>query len=545
MSSIEHQIAQQNCLKSIWEIGNKLGLDDHLLDPYGHFMAKVNRWHEDFPGTEQAGKVILVTAMNPTPAGEGKTVTSIGLNDALNRLGKRSVLCLREPSLGPYFGMKGGATGGGYAQVGPTEKINLHFTGDFHAITSAHNLLTAMIDNSLHWGNALDLDSQKVTWPRVLDMNDRNLRHIVSGLGGKANGFTREADFDITAASEIMAIIALAKDRDDLKARLSRITIGQRKDGSLLYAYEMECMNAMLRLLEDALKPNLIQSFENNPVLMHAGPFANIAHGCNSVAATETACNLGEYVVTEAGFGSELGAEKFFDIKCRQSGITPSAATCVVTIRSLKMHGNVAREALAAPDAAAVRRGLSNLGAHLDNLFQYGLPVVVAINHMTGDTEEEIQLVQDYCADKGVQAVIGRHWAEGSSGAVELAQTVVEAIEKQKNNFRLLYPDHLPLAEKLRSVAQKVYKARDVNISVQANKQLEMLEDAGWGALPVCMAKTQYSFSSDPKLMGAPEEHTLPIRDVRLSSGAGFVVARCGDIMTMPGLPRRPASMDM
>lgn len=545
MADIDKQIAQETSLQPIGKIGQKLNLSENMVEPLGHYMAKVNCTSPQFPVSEKKGKLVLVTAINPTPAGEGKTVTSIGLNDALCRVGKRSILCLREPSLGPYFGMKGGATGGGYSQVGPEEKINLHFTGDFHAITSAHNLLAAIIDNILKWDNHIDLDPEFINWLRVMDMNDRSLRHIVTGLRGKSNGFTRESGFDITAASEIMAIVALAKDENDLKARLSRITIGKRKDGSYVYAYETGCINAMVRLLNEVLKPNLIQSLENNPVFMHAGPFANIAHGCNSVLATNTALSCGDYVVTEAGFGSDLGAEKFFDIKCRQADIKPEAVTCVATVRSLKMHGGVSKDALGAPDLESVKKGLSNLGRHIDNLQLYGVPVVVAINHISGDTDEEIQCIQQFCHQKGVKAVVCKHFMQGSKGAEELANTVINAIENEPNHFDYLYPSEMPLEQKIRTVAQKIYHADDISISGAAKRKLKSLEDAGWGHLPICMAKTQYSFSSDPSLMGAPSGHTLPIREARLSSGAGFVVAVCGDIMTMPGLPRRPAAVDM
>ncbi|MFZ9034937.1 MAG: formate--tetrahydrofolate ligase [Francisellaceae bacterium] len=546
MYAIEQEISDGAQMLPIVEIGRRLGLADDLLEPFGHYMAKIDPWHPEMPVAETQGKVILVTAINPTPAGEGKTVTSIGLNDALCQLGKRSVLCLREPSLGPYFGNKGGATGSGQAQIAPSQRINTHFTGDFHAITSAHNLLAALIDNVLFRDNSIGLDPESVTWSRVLDMNDRALRHIVTGLGGKANGVTRETGFEITAASEIMAIVALSENVDDLKARLSNMVIGRhRTENRFIYAYELGCINAMVLLLKEALKPNLVQSLEHNPVLMHAGPFANIAHGCNSVVATKTAMNLGDYVVTEAGFGSGLGAEKFFNIKCRQSAIKPSAVVCVVTVRSLKMHGGVPKNALSAPNLDAVKEGLSNLGRHLENITQFGLPSVVAINHMFGDSEAEINAIEEYCRLRSVHAVLAKHWAEGGQGAQLLAQTVIDVIDNQPNFFKPLYADDMALMDKMQTIATKVYQAKDVEFSAKAKKQIKEIEAAGWGHLPVCMAKTQYSFSADPSVLGAPVGHTLPIREIKLSSGAGFVVALCGDMMTMPGLSKHPSALDM
>lgn len=537
-------MAAQTNLHTIQELTDKLGLNQEVVEPYGHHIGKIDRWHANYPQSQKRGRLILVTAMSPTPAGEGKTVTSIGLNDALRQLNKNSLLCLREPSLGPYFGMKGGATGSGQAQIAPSETINLHFTGDFHAITSAHNLLAAMIDNHLKWDNHLKLDPNQTYWNRAMDMNDRSLRQIITGLG-PTNGLTRESSFEITAASGIMAVLCLAQNEADLKQRFSRIMFGRDFNNQFVSASQLGVVNAMTRLLKEAIKPNLVQSLENNPVLVHGGPFANIAHGCNSVIATETALELADYVVTEAGFGADLGGEKFFNIKCRQSGIEPDIATCVATIRALKMHGGVAKEDLAQPNVEAVHKGLTNLGRHIQNLQHFGVPVVVAINHIEGDTAEEIEVVQHYCQQLGVKAVVGKHFEHGGQGATELAQTVVDTIEQKPANVQLLYEDDLPLIEKIRTVAQRIYGACDIEVSKLAQKRLNELEHGGFGHLPVCIAKTQYSFSTDNSKLGAPTGHYIPVRDIKFANGAGFIVVICGQIMTMPGLPRRPATLDM
>ena len=544
MSDKDTKIAAQTQLKPIQTITEQLSLNTSIVEPYGHHVGKVNCWHDQFPKPHKRGKLILVTAMSPTPAGEGKTVTSIGLNDALRHEGQNSLLCLREPSLGPYFGMKGGATGSGYAQVMPADTINLHFTGDFHAISSAHNLLTAMIDNQFKWCNHLNLDPNQTYWGRVMDMNDRSLRDIISGLG-QNNGMTRESHFEITAASGIMATLCLAKDEEDLKHRLARIVIGRDYNNQFVQAHQLKVVNAMMKLLTQALKPNLVQSLENNPVLIHGGPFANIAHGCNSVIATQTALNMGDYVVTEAGFGADLGAEKFFNLKCRQSGIKPDIATCVATVRALKMHGGLGKQDLEQVDVAAVKQGLPNLGRHIANLQQFGIPVVVAINHIESDSPQEIKAIQAYCEQLGVKAVVAKHWAYGGSGASELAQTVVNTIEEQPANFEMLYSDEQRLADKIRTVAQRIYGADDIDISTQAHKRLKELEAAGYSHLPVCIAKTQYSFRTDPKKLGAPTGHRVPVRDIKFANGAGFVVAICGQIMTMPGLSKEPAATHM
>ena len=544
MSHDDAKIAAQTQLKPIQTITEQLGLNPSIVEPYGHHIGKINCWHNQFPKTNKQGKLILVTAMSPTPAGEGKTVTSIGLNDALRHIGKDSLLCLREPSLGPYFGMKGGATGGGHSQVAPANSINLHFTGDFHAISSAHNLLAAMIDNQFKWGNHLNLDPNQTYWGRVMDMNDRSLRQIVTGLG-QTNGMTRESNFEITAASGIMALICLAKDEQDLKERLARIVIGRTYDNQFVKAQALSITNAMNQLLSEAIKPNLVQSLENNPVLIHGGPFANIAHGCNSVIATQTALKLGDYVVTEAGFGADLGAEKFFNLKCRQSGLEPDIATCVATVRALKMHGGVGKQDLEETDVNAVRQGLPNLGRHVVNLQQFGIPVVVAINHIDTDSTEEIKAIQDYCEQIGVKAVVAKHWAQGGEGASELAQTVVDTIDDRPAAFELLYSDNEHLSDKIRTVAQRIYGADGIDISTKAHKRLKELEEAGFGHLPVCLAKTQYSFSTDNNKLGAPTGHIVPVRDIKFANGAGFVVAICGQIMTMPGLAKQPAAMYM
>ena len=532
------EISRAATLRPIADVAAGLGLRDDAVEPYGRFKAKI-----DVPrGSGPGGKLILVTAINPTPAGEGKTTTSIGLADALNRIGRRTVLALREPSLGPCFGTKGGATGGGRAQVAPMEEINLHFTGDFHAITSAHNLLAAMIDNHIHWGNALDIDVRRVTWRRVMDMNDRALRDIAQSLGGVANGFPRESGFDITVASEVMAILCLADDLADLEARLGRIVIGYTRDRRPVTARDLKADGAMAVLLAQAIKPNLVQTLEGNPALIHGGPFANIAHGCNSVIATRAALALGDYVVTEAGFGADLGAEKFFDIKCRQSGLRPAAAVIVATVRALKMNGGVAKAALGTPDVAAVRRGAVNLVRHIENVRGSGVPVVVAINHFAGDTEQELAVVVEVAGACGARAFLCRHWAEGGAGAEPLAEAVAALCDADTARFTPLYDDALPLFAKIEAVAMRIYRAGEVVAAPAIHAQLKRWEEAGHGALPVCMAKTQYSFSSDPTLLGAPEGHVLTVREVRLAAGAGFVVAICGDLMTMPGLPRVPAA---
>jgi formate--tetrahydrofolate ligase len=513
------------------------------LIPYGHTKAKVSLDYVNDLRTRTRGRLVLVTAITPTPAGEGKTTTTVGLGDGLNRIGRRAAVCLREPSLGPCFGMKGGAAGGGRAQVIPMEDINLHFTGDFHAIGAAHNLLSALIDNHLHWGNGHDLDVRRVSWRRVMDMNDRALRNITVGLGGPAHGVPRESGFDITVASEVMAILCLASDLKDLEKRLAGIVIGQRHDKSPVYAGDIGAEGAMAVLLKDALAPNLVQTLENNPAFIHGGPFANIAHGCNSVMATDTALRLNDVVVTEAGFGADLGAEKFLDIKCRQSGLWPDAVVVVATVRALKMHGGVAKGDLGTPDPEAVRRGGANLRRHLTNLQRFGLAPVVAINRFTGDTAAELAAVRALCDEVGAPVALAAHWAEGSRGSEELARLVAERLDGPAPHARFLYPDTLPLPDKIRTVAQEIYGARDISLDLLAQRGLAEIADQGYGHLPVCIAKTQYSFSADPNAKGAPEGHILPVREVRLAAGAGFVVAICGDIMTMPGLPREPAAL--
>ncbi|MCZ8180270.1 MAG: formate--tetrahydrofolate ligase [Rhizobium sp.] len=534
-------IARAASKRPIQEIGYKLGIPSDSLIPYGHDKAKISASFIKGLSDRPDGKLILVTAINPTPAGEGKTTTTVGLGDGLNRIGKKAVICIREPSLGPCFGVKGGAAGGGYAQVVPMEDINLHFTGDFHAITSAHNLLSALIDNHIYWGNALNIDTRRITWRRVIDMNDRALRQIVTSLGGASNGFPREAGFDITVASEVMAILCLATDLDDLERRLGGIIIGYRRDKSPVFARDLKADGAMAVLLKEAMQPNLVQTLENNPALVHGGPFANIAHGCNSVVATKTALKLGDYVVTEAGFGADLGAEKFFDIKCRKAGLTPSAVVIVATVRALKMNRGVAKEDLSREDVAAVERGAINLARHLENLAKFGVPAVVAINHFTTDTEEEIAAVKAVAAGLGAEAVLCRHWADGSAGIAALAETVVR-IAGGPSSFHPLYPDAMPLFSKIERIATEIYRAGEVTADKAVREQLADWERQGYGNLPVCMAKTQYSFSTDPTLRGAPEGHTVHVREVRLSAGAGFVVAITGEIMTMPGLPSVPSS---
>ncbi|RNF34528.1 formate--tetrahydrofolate ligase [Paracoccus methylarcula] len=535
------QIARAATKRPITEIAEGLGLGVEQILPYGHDKAKITHDAIAALTDRPMGRLVLVTAISPTPAGEGKTTTTVGLGDALNRIGKRATICIREASLGPNFGMKGGAAGGGRAQIVPMEEMNLHFTGDFHAITSAHNLLAAMIDNHIYWGNALDIDTRRITWRRVMDMNDRALRDVALGLGGVANGFVRQSGFDITVASEVMAILCLASDLADLQERLGRIVIGYSRDRQPVTARDLKADGAMTVLLRDALQPNLVQTLENNPALVHGGPFANIAHGCNSVTATRTALHLSDYVVTEAGFGADLGAEKFLDIKCRLAHLSPSAVVLVATIRALKMNGGVAKADLGGEDVAAVTRGCANLGRHIENLRGFGLPVVVAVNHFDGDSEAEIAALQTYCGHHAVKAVIARHWAEGGAGAEDLAREVV-ALSGGEVDFHTLYPDSMPLWQKIETICTRIYRASHAEAAAGIREQLETWEEAGYGHLPVCIAKTQYSFSTNPALHGAPEGHIVPVREVRLNAGAGFIVAICGEIMSMPGLPRQPAA---
>ena len=536
------EIARAAQTRSIQAIGEELGIPGDALLPYGHDKAKVSeRFIKALEGRPD-GRLILVTAINPTPAGEGKTTTTVGLGDGLRAIGKRAMICLREPSLGPCFGMKGGAAGGGYAQVVPMEDINLHFTGDFHAITSAHNLLSAMIDNHIYWGNALDIDPRRVTWRRVMDMNDRALRDIVCSLGGVANGFPREAGFDITVASEVMAILCLATDLADLERRLGEIIIGYTRDRQAVRARDLKADGAMAVLLAQAMQPNLVQTLEGTPAFVHGGPFANIAHGCNSVIATRTALKLADFVVTEAGFGADLGAEKFMDIKCRKAGIHPDAVVIVATVRALKMNGGVARDGLAAENVAAVTKGCANLGRHIANMHSFGVPVVVAINHFAGDTEAELAVVRDFVGRHGAEAFVCRHWAEGSKGTAELAARVAQIAEAGTAQFDVLYPDDMGLFQKIETIARRIYHADEVLADTRIRDQLHAWEAEGYGSLPICMAKTQYSFSTDPNLRGAPTGFGLPVREVRLAAGAGFVVVICGEIMTMPGLPRAPSA---
>ena len=536
------EIARAARLRPISEIGGRLGIPDGHLLHFGHHIAKISRGFVESIGDRADGKLVLMTGISPTAAGEGKTTTTVGIGDALNRIGKNAVVCLREPSLGPCFGMKGGAAGGGYSQVVPMAEINLHFTGDFHAVTAAHNLLSAMIDNHIHWGNQSGMDLRRIAWRRVLDVNDRALRQLATGLGGVANGFLRETGFDITAASELMAILCLASDAKDLERRIGDIVVAYRRDRTPVLCRELKGEGAMTVLLEQALQPNLVQTLENNPAIIHGGPFGNIAHGCNSVIATKAALKLADYVVTEAGFGADLGAEKFFDIKCRQAGLSPDGAVIVATVRALKLHGGAGKAELAAEDVQAVQRGCVNLGRHVENVRQFGLPVVVAINHFSSDTDAETAAIQDYARSLGVESVVSRHWGEGGQGAEDLARTVVSMLDRQAAQFEPLYPDELPLLDKIRTIAQRIYGAKDVSADRAVRNQLRSWERAGQGTLPICIAKTQYSFSADPKLLGAPTGHVLPIREVRLSAGARFVVAICGDMMTMPGLPRVPAA---
>jgi formate--tetrahydrofolate ligase len=536
------EIARAATKKPIMEIGAKLGIPAEHLEPYGHDKAKISAPFIESLKSRPDGKLVLVTAISPTPAGEGKTTTTVGLGDGLNRIGKRAAVCLREPSLGPCFGMKGGAAGGGYAQVVPMEDINLHFTGDFHAITSAHNLLAALIDNHIYWGNEQNIDARRVTWRRVMDMNDRALREIVSSLGGVANGYPREAGFDITVASEIMAILCLANDVEDLQRRIGDIVIGYRNDKSAVTARDLKADGAMTVLLMKAIQPNLVQTLENNPAFIHGGPFANIAHGCNSVMATKTALKLADYVVTEAGFGADLGAEKFFDIKCRSAGLRPSAAVIVATVRALKMHGGLAKDALGKHDVEALKKGAANLGRHIDNVKQFGVPVVVAINRFGTDRDDEIAAIQEFTRSHGVEAILCEHWAKGSEGTEELAQAVVRLVETGSAQFSPLYDSKLSLWEKINTIATRIYRADEAVADKKIRDQLKAWEDAGYGHFPICMAKTQYSFSTDPNLRGAPTHHVVPVREVRLSAGAGFIVVICGEIMTMPGLPRVPSA---
>ncbi|NKB27752.1 MAG: formate--tetrahydrofolate ligase [Rhodobacteraceae bacterium] len=540
MSDIE--IARAASKRPIQEIGSKLGIPEADLLPFGHDKAKVSDAFIKSLGDREDGELILVTAVNPTLAGEGKTTTTVGLGDGLNAIGKNAAICIREASLGPCFGMKGGAAGGGYAQVVPMEEMNLHFTGDFHAITSAHNLLAAMLDNHIYWGNALEIDIRRVAFRRVMDMNDRALRQIVCNLGGVANGFPREAGFDITVASEVMAILCLARDLDDLEKRLGDIIVAYRRDRSPVYARDIKADGAMTVLLAQAMQPNLVQTLENNPAFVHGGPFANIAHGCNSVVATRTALKLADYVVTEAGFGADLGAEKFLNIKCRKAGLAPSAVVLVATVRAMKMNGGVARADLGDEDVAAVTKGCDNLGRHIENLKKFGVPVVVAINHFVTDTDAEVQAIRDHTAKLGSEAVLCQHWAKGSEGTKDLATRVVQVIDEGKANFAPIYPDEMPLFEKIETIAKEIYRADEVVADAKIRDQLKQWEDQGYGHLPVCMAKTQYSFTTDPNRRGAPDGHSLPVREVRLSAGAGFIVVICGEIMTMPGLPRVPSA---
>ncbi|QFT97039.1 Formate--tetrahydrofolate ligase [Roseovarius sp. THAF8] len=536
------EIARAASKKPIQEIGDKLGIPSEHLLPYGHDKAKVSQDYINSVKGNENGKLILVTAINPTPAGEGKTTTTVGLGDGLNHIGKKAMICIREASLGPNFGMKGGAAGGGYAQVVPMEDMNLHFTGDFHAITSAHALLSAMIDNHVYWGNDAEIDTRRIVWRRVVDMNDRSLRQITSSLGGVANGFAREDGFDITVASEVMAILCLASDLKDLEERLGAMIVAYRRDRSPVFCRDIKAEGAMTVLLKDAMQPNLVQTLENNPAFVHGGPFANIAHGCNSVIATTTALKIADYVVTEAGFGADLGAEKFMNIKCRKAGIAPSAVVIVATVRAMKMNGGVAKADLGAENVDAVKAGCPNLGRHIENVKSFGVPVVVAINHFVTDTDAEVQAVKDFVAENGAEAVLSRHWELGSEGSADLAKKVVETIEKGEANFKPIYPDEMSLFEKIETIAKKIYRADEVIADKKIRDQLKSWEEQGYGNLPVCMAKTQYSFSTDPTQRGAPTGHSVPVREVRLSAGAGFVVVVCGEIMTMPGLPSRPAS---
>ena len=536
------EIARAATMKPIGEVGAKVGIPAEALIPYGTTKAKVSAEYIDKLADAKDGKLILVTAISPTPAGEGKTTTTVGLGDGLNRIGKKAMMCLREPSLGPSFGMKGGAAGGGHAQVVPMEDINLHFTGDFHAITSAHNLLSALIDNHIYWGNSLGFDTRRIAWRRVLDMNDRALRQITNSLGGVSNGFPRTDGFDITVASEVMAILCLALDLKDLERRLGNIIVGYTRDKTPIRARELKAEGAMTVLLKDALMPNLVQTLENNPAFIHGGPFANIAHGCNSVLATKTALKLADYVVTEAGFGADLGAEKFFDIKCRKAGLKPDAAVVVATVRALKMHGGVAKDALKNENVLAVNKGCENLKRHLENMAKFGVPVAVAINRFITDTDAEIEEVKKVVESVGSRAFVCTHWANGGAGTEDLARHMVSLIDEGRAAFRPLYPEDMPLRDKVRTIATEIYRAADIACDASVETAFKDLEAGGFGNLPVCMAKTQYSFSTDPNKRGAPSGHIVPIRELRLSAGAEFVVVITGEIMTMPGLPRVPAA---
>jgi len=537
------EISQASVMRPIIDVAkDKLGIEAQDLIPYGHYKAKVSLDYIDSLKDRPDGKLILVTAITPTPAGEGKTTTTVGLGDALNEIGKKAMICIREPSLGPCFGMKGGAAGGGYAQVVPMEDINLHFTGDFHAIGAANNLLAAMIDNHIYWGNKLDIDARRVTWRRAVDMNDRALRSIVTSLGGVTNGFPREAGFDITVASEVMAIFCLAKDLADLQRRLGQIQIGQTREKKAVTAKELSAAGSMAALLKDALAPNLVQTLENNPAFIHGGPFANIAHGCNTVIATKAALKLADYVVTEAGFGADLGAEKFFDIKCRKAGLKPDCVVIVATIRALKMHGGVAKDDLKKENLEALERGFANLEKHIENVRKYNVPVVVATNRFSSDTDAEIALLKRLCSTSSTECVMADHWALGGAGAVELAESVVNTIETRPSDFQPLYPDSMSLWDKTRTIAEEIYGADEITADKAVIDKFAELEKQGFGNFPICVAKTQYSFTTDPNAKGVPLGHTIPIREVRLSAGAEFVVVICGDIMTMPGLPRVPAA---
>ncbi len=541
------EIAQAATMKPIQQIADRLDIPATSIEPFGHHKAKISMdFVKEKLANGKTGRLILVTAINPTPAGEGKTTTTVGLGDALNRIGKRTAICLREPSLGPCFGVKGGAAGGGYAQVVPMDELNLHFTGDFHAIGIANNLLAAMLDNHVYWGNELNIDTRRITWRRCMDMNDRALRSIVDSLGGAANGYPREDGFDITVASEIMAILCLATSMEDLKRRIDNIVVAStRGDRRPVRAAELKASGAMTAVLKDALKPNLVQTLENNPVFVHGGPFANIAHGCNSVTATRLGLAVADYVVTEAGFGADLGAEKFFDIKCRKAGLKPDAAVIVATVRALKMHGGVPKKELGPENVEAVTRGMANLARHIENVKKFGVPPVVAINHFSADTDAEVQAVLDGCKQLGTTAVLCKHWAEGGAGAEDLARTVVELIDRGTADFKPIYPDDMPLLKKIETIATEIYRAGEVVPSKAAADRLAELEKLGFGNLPVCIAKTQYSNSTNPELLGAPTGHVVQVREVRLSAGAEFVVAICGDIMTMPGLPRVPSAEGM
>jgi formate--tetrahydrofolate ligase len=537
------EIAQAAKKRPIMDVAReKLGIAPENLEPYGHYKAKVSMDYIKSLKNRPNGKLILVSAITPTPAGEGKTTTTVGLTDALNYIGKKAMLCLREPSLGPSFGMKGGAAGGGYAQVVPMEDINLHFTGDFHAITSAHNLLAALIDNHIYWGNELGIDSRRVAWRRVMDMNDRALREIVCSLGGVANGYPREAGFDITVASEVMAIFCLAKDLEDLKERLGNIIVAYTRDRKPVRARDLKAHGSMTVLLKEALSPNLVQTLEGTPAFIHGGPFANIAHGCNSVLATTTALKLCDYVVTEAGFGADLGGEKFLDIKCRKTGLSPDAAVLVATIRALKMHGGVKKEDLKSENLKALEVGMANLQRHVENVQKFGIVPVISINRFSADTDAEIALVKEKCKSLGVECLMADHWAEGGKGAADVARAVVKVADSGKSKLKLLYPDDMPLLEKIRTIAKEIYRAKDISADKSVRDQLESFEKMGYGKAPVCIAKTQYSFSTNADAKGAPTDHTINVREVRLSAGAEFIVAICGEIMTMPGLPKVPAA---